>query len=164
METANTKRLCRKCNNAIPNRIKIDGVTKNLRNRKFCISCSPFNAHNTNPIQPDKKRTSSERNRQQILSLYKRALDRKTKLIEKLGGKCIKCGYDKCRNALTFHHKNPSEKLFGLSLNFLWSNTPGTIEAEALKCDLVCANCHAEIEGENSAIVKAVNDKYGTSF
>jgi hypothetical protein len=29
--------------------------------------------------------------------------------VEYKGGKCQKCGYDKCERALTFHHRNPDE-------------------------------------------------------
>ena len=37
------------------------------------------------------------------------------KLKEKMGGKCNKCGYNKCISALDFHHKDPSKKDFGIS-------------------------------------------------
>lgn len=30
------------------------------------------------------------------------------------GGKCKICGYNKCVDALEFHHRNPEEKEFGL--------------------------------------------------
>lgn len=32
------------------------------------------------------------------------------------GGKCERCGYDKCINALEFHHRNPHEKTLTTSL------------------------------------------------
>lgn len=34
----------------------------------------------------------------------------KITLINKLGSKCIKCGYNKCTAALEFHHPNSSKK------------------------------------------------------
>ena len=34
----------------------------------------------------------------------------KVKLVMHFGGKCIRCGYNKCVDALTFHHRNPEEK------------------------------------------------------
>lgn len=64
--------------------------------------------------------------------------------IEYKGGKCEKCGYNKCNGALEFHHLNPEEKDFSIS-------TSGTtksferIKKEIDKCILVCANCHREI-------------------
>lgn len=36
----------------------------------------------------------------------------KKKFIDYKGGKCQKCGYDKCIRALAFHHINPKEKKF----------------------------------------------------
>ena len=46
------KRLCRKCGVVIPNWITINGVAKNLRNRKFCLECSPYKGHNTRSDDP----------------------------------------------------------------------------------------------------------------
>ncbi len=34
----------------------------------------------------------------------------KTNAIKYLGGKCKLCGYNKCKQALEFHHINPEEK------------------------------------------------------
>lgn len=67
----------------------------------------------------------------------------KQKLVEYKGGKCEICGYDKCIDALEFHHLNPAEKEYGLSNG----DTVGfeKLKEEADKCILVCANCHREI-------------------
>lgn len=57
------------------------------------------------------------------------------------GGTCVDCGYSRCLGALHFHHRNPSDKDFTISgHNWSWDR----IRAELDKCDLVCANCHAE--------------------
>lgn len=68
----------------------------------------------------------------------------KVNLVNYFGGKCIKCGYDKCIAALEFHHRDPNKKDFGLSMSGLTRSWKRLLE-EAKKCDLVCANCHAEI-------------------
>lgn len=62
------------------------------------------------------------------------------------GGKCCKCGYDKCVDALEFHHENPNEKEFKLGSG----NTVSWQEykEEVLKCILVCSNCHKEIHSK----------------
>jgi hypothetical protein len=99
--------------------------------------------------------------------LYKKGLARKIELIERSGGKCKRCGYNKNRRALTFHHLDPEKKLFGLTLNQLWSKSQQLIDEEWAKCEMLCMNCHAEIEDEiagGKGIVARVNAKYGTAF
>jgi len=67
------------------------------------------------------------------------------KLIEMKGGKCQYCNYCKSIQALEFHHRNPKTKLFKLSGINLTSKPWKEILNELEKCDLLCANCHAEI-------------------
>ncbi len=69
------------------------------------------------------------------------------KAIEYAGGKCQKCGYNKCINALTFHHINPKEKEFGISARGL-TRSWDKIKKEIEKCKLLCMNCHAEIHAK----------------
>lgn len=69
-------------------------------------------------------------------------IKRKLDAIAYKGGKCQKCGYDKCYGSLAFHHRDPSKKEFGWSKMRCHSWT--TILAELDKCDLLCANCHGE--------------------
>ena len=66
-------------------------------------------------------------------------------LIEEAGGRCILCGYDRCVAALQFHHVDPAQKSFGLGSRGL-ARSIDKLRAEAKKCVLVCANCHAEVE------------------
>ena len=66
----------------------------------------------------------------------------KQKLVDYKGGKCEICGYDKCIDALEFHHKNPKEKEMTISR---YGKSLQTLKKEADKCILVCANCHREI-------------------
>lgn len=73
--------------------------------------------------------------------------DDKLIYLEYSGGKCIKCGYNKCPAALTFHHRDPNKKEFwigGLSerLNSI-SELDHIIKNEIDKCDLLCSNCHS---------------------
>ena len=82
---------------------------------------------------------------------HKKRLKQKQEYSLILGGKCEKCGYNKCLNALHFHHKNPSEKLFEIT-PAIWGKcktTKSQIIEEVKKCMLLCANCHAEIHSEN---------------
>lgn len=72
---------------------------------------------------------------------------RRTKraLINARGGACEICGYDKHPAALHFHHLNPEEKAFAVSRKGA-TIAYARLEAEADKCVLLCANCHAAIE------------------
>ena len=103
---------------------------------KMCGETNPVNFYGDQKIRCKKchiKRT------------HTRLKEAKRKAVEYLGGKCIKCGYDKYLGALHFHHRDPSEKditLFSASLSF------AKFKKELDKCDLLCANCHAEIHGQ----------------
>lgn len=66
----------------------------------------------------------------------------KQRLIDYKGGKCQICGYNRCINALEFHHINPEEKDFTISGG---TKSFNTLKLEVDKCVLVCSNCHREI-------------------
>lgn len=69
---------------------------------------------------------------------------RKKKCVEYKGGKCENCGYDKCINALEFHHRDPNEKDFNIS-TFGYRMSFEELKKELDKCALLCANCHREL-------------------
>jgi transposase len=69
----------------------------------------------------------------------------KSILVAELGGGCAICGYDRSPAALHFHHVDPSSKRFAVSLRGL-SLSLETVRAEAQRCVLLCARCHAEVE------------------
>jgi helix-turn-helix protein len=70
----------------------------------------------------------------------------KRQLIDEAGGACVLCGYDRCAAALQFHHVDPTTKSFALSRQGVTRSLAKARE-EAAKCVLLCANCHAEVEG-----------------
>jgi transposase/5-methylcytosine-specific restriction endonuclease McrA len=70
---------------------------------------------------------------------------RKARLVAEAGGCCAVCGYDRYVGALQFHHRDPATKLFALSRRGL-ARSLEEARAEASKCVLLCANCHAEVE------------------
>lgn len=103
----------------------------NGASRKYCFDCSP----------PHPKGGS----RAKTVSTLRQSMKREA--IRRKGGKCSRCGYDKSVRALEFHHRDASQKEFGLAANgncHSWD----AFWAEAQKCDLVCSNCHAEIHDE----------------
>lgn len=82
--------------------------------------------------------------------LYKKQIERwikiKKKAIEYKGGCCQRCGYNQYYGSLQFHHINPLEK--DVSWTKLRLRSWDKIVSELDKCDLLCANCHAEVHHE----------------
>lgn len=74
-----------------------------------------------------------------------KGLERRTRLIKDLGGKCSLCGYNKNLAALSFHHLNPNDKEIDLTLRECSNNSFKKLKAESLKCILLCSNCHMEL-------------------
>jgi hypothetical protein len=70
----------------------------------------------------------------------------KAKLVEEAGGACALCGYRRWVGALQFHHIDPSRKDFSISQRG-HSRSLARSRLEVRKCVLLCANCHAEVEG-----------------
>ena len=159
-------KICKKCGDKFKIRVIVDGKERNLCSRKYCLECSPFGKHNTLKLngaetrhlkhQHDLQRVCQRCKREYLLDTSKghgpkfcnscRSLIRKIKLkaefVALLGGRCSKCGYNKCIASLHFHHKNAEYKLFQLSGNFNRSRAVLLIEVK--KCELICANCHGE--------------------
>lgn len=69
----------------------------------------------------------------------------KEKAIKFLGGKCCKCGYDKCFDALDFHHMNSDNKTDTISNMLKNPRKINLIIEEVKKCVLLCSNCHREL-------------------
>jgi hypothetical protein len=109
------------------------------------LSCSPFDAHNTSKVAPGSlpgERADNVRTRRlNSFTRYgrKRRRQRKRELVAVFGGSCIECGYSRALAALEFHHREASTKAFAIA-KFGGSNA--RLMAEAVKCDLLCANCH----------------------
>jgi len=101
---------------------------KTSKNRKKCFNCSP-------PLSKNNKHKSKRRKR-------------KEELVKMLGGHCVECGYNKSVTALSFHHKNPENKLFDISNNGNLMKKWEIVVSEAKKCELLCLNCHAVLHNE----------------
>ena len=109
-------KICAKCGEKF-------SPKKQAKTRRYCYKC-----------QPEEKTITGASTRKLIKQW---ALDYK-------GNKCKYCGYDRCIEALEFHHINPDEKDFSISdrnIKLDWEE----IKKELDKCVLVCSNCHREI-------------------
>lgn len=82
----------------------------------------------------------------------------KERAVNYLGGKCIKCGYNKYIGSLAFHHRNPNEKEYEIAnnLNRKWTE----LVKELNKCDLLCINCHYDLHTNIDFIKDEKNNSY----
>lgn len=80
------------------------------------------------------------KNSEKIMRVQKR---KKLFAVERFGGKCVICGYNKNPSALCFHHKddNKEQKPSYIISRWAWERAKKELD----KCILVCLNCHAEI-------------------
>jgi len=165
--------ICQKCNNKFKQYIIVNGKIRNFQRRKYCIKCSPFGHHNTTQIHKEqnsqiklltckickreyeynkKRRLGHTLNKCNSCVTSEKRYNIKKKCVEYKGGKCIICGYNKCIEALEFHHINPVEKDFsvGSSYYYKWER----IKVELDKCSCLCANCHREIHSDLDNLIK----------
>lgn len=91
-------------------------------------------------------RTYYANNREdRIAAQIERKIQRKITLVLEAGGKCQKCGYAESLAALTFHHRDPATKEYDIAVK-LASYGIDRLRLEAAKCDLLCFNCHMQLE------------------
>lgn len=69
----------------------------------------------------------------------KRGLIKRSILIDMLGGKCARCGYNKNHSALNFHHIDPQTKKFQIDVRRCNNTKMSVLIEEANKCELLCA-------------------------
>ncbi len=91
------------------------------------------------------------KNRQKAIDYSKKSVkERKTKALKlsnryKTSKGCVRCKYNKCAQALHFHHNNPKDKHDCISYMINNGLSIKRIKNEIRKCSVICANCHAEI-------------------
>lgn len=128
-----------------------------------CIQCnskllSPKRIYCSNKCKEKHYSTLTEKkNPNTSFNQLKGYLKRKLEAIELLGGKCKICGYCKNLSALHFHHRDSENKSFALDARAFANRNKKLLLNEILKCDLLCANCHAEIHYPDNEIVNIKN-------
>ena len=79
--------------------------------------------------------------------IFKNGTLKREKLIDIRGGKCVKCGYNRNKRILHFHHLY--DKVFGLDEKTCCKYSFEELLKESEKCVLLCPTCHTEIHIEN---------------
>jgi hypothetical protein len=152
---------CKLCSNKFPVSAEVAGKKRNLQRRKYCLTCSPFGSGNTKKLEcteevdPDLKRVRDHEKYRRWQQKARK--ERKEKLVQAKGGKCLLCGYNRCLRALEFHHvdeEQKQDKSFAISSNGMLAAWK-TLLGEVKKCVLVCSNCHREIhDGMHPELVR----------
>lgn len=96
-------------------------------------------------IDSTKKRYRCKKCRVDAVDKRRRLL--KQRAVDYKGGSCVKCGYNNCISALEFHHTDPTQKDFAISVSG-HTRSWQIILNELDKCILVCCRCHREIHHE----------------
>lgn len=86
-------------------------------------------------------------------AVSRRRRELKQLLLAEAGGRCALCGYHRYAGALQFHHVDRDAKAFAVSGAGV-TRSLARARAEAAKCVLLCANCHAEVEGGVATIAR----------
>lgn len=167
------QKRCENCGQTFMTTEVIDGKKRDLYIRRYCLSCSPFNASRP---QYDKRRQDGLRHcgrceqdrpiaeflrpstktgllivRESLCSTCRvdfareRRREFKQRCIDYKGGQCEECGYCLCIDAMSFHHRDSSEKDFEISrVRSVTEKAFEMAKPELDKCRLLCVRCHAE--------------------
>jgi len=95
-------------------------------------------------------RNYSDRRQYLIAAVNKRRKKIRQMAVEYKGGRCEQCGYNRCIDALEFHHANSSGKDFSISEKG-YTRSWSKVKEELDKCMLLCANCHRELHAQRAA-------------
>jgi len=92
----------------------------------------------------------NENNREKCNGYKKQHYRKKYKWIQdyKLSKGCAICGYNKCANALEFHHNGDKSFLINTSCG----KSLEKMKEEIKKCTLLCSNCHRELHSKEGDI------------
>ncbi|MBI3601861.1 MAG: hypothetical protein HY209_03105 [Candidatus Omnitrophica bacterium] len=97
------------------------------------------------------KRTYKDRKEYLIKAVYARRKKIRAMAVAHKGGKCVRCGYDRCIDVLEFHHLDPAQKDFNISSKG-YTRSWARVKEELGKCIMVCANCHRELHAKVSSL------------
>jgi len=87
----------------------------------------------------------------------------KIRMVEAMGGKCQICGYDKCYEAMEFHHFDPKEKEFNVGRIRANPISWIKITEELKKCILICNRCHSEVH-YNKAVLPETYETFNEEY
>ncbi len=152
--------VCRVCGVQFPNRVEVEGKVRIINRRKYCLSCSPFGQHNTRcfEVKPVRYKcgTCGETDPKKFYGnktswcgtchnryTLEAGRQKRDRVVDLLGCKCVCCGFHRFACALDVHHLDPANKdhAWAAFRGWAWER----IEKEIVGCVLLCKNCHAAV-------------------
>jgi hypothetical protein len=146
MSSSNEIKLCCKCH-----------INERHKNEAYCLGCrrkyyTKYYELHKEKICETSKRRNGKRN--------DKLRERKLKFVIEKGGKCILCGYNKNLAALIFHHTNGRDKpVNSYNRKYVYYETPQNPKFDPTHTELLCRNCHAELEHPN-LIIEILKKEY----
>ncbi|MDD4894805.1 MAG: hypothetical protein PHW54_05780 [Candidatus Omnitrophica bacterium] len=95
-------------------------------------------------------RCYADRRQYLIAAVRKRRKKIRQMAVEYKGERCQQCGYNRCIDALEFHHTDSSGKDFSISEKG-YTRSWSKVKEELDKCMLLCVNCHRELHAQSAA-------------
>ncbi len=149
------KKECGKCGEIKP----ISSFYKHKKHlRSYCKKCQQDSVkiHRSKPENKHKWKAYSKKHmadpvnkKKKQKSAAKRMKSNKLLAISYNGGGCFVCGYNKCSEALEFHHVNPSQKQKTASSRGIDRKLSfKKMIPELDKCVLLCCRCHREVHAK----------------
>ena len=117
--------------------IKIRRVERYWKDVEYSRQKSKEYYQNNIEYHVEYQRKHSEERKDYLKKRYYEAL---SESIEKLGGKCVKCGVTE---RLQFDHIHPKNKSFEITKRLLMGDKE-KFQEELDKCQLLCYDCHLE--------------------
>jgi predicted HNH restriction endonuclease len=96
------------------------------------------------------KRTYRDRRQYLIRAVKARRRKVRAMAVAYKGGQCELCGYDRSIDVFEFHHRDGSQKDFGISEKG-YARSWARVRSELDKCQLLCSNCHRETHAKLAA-------------
>lgn len=141
------KKVCCTCKKS--KEISEFGKNKRIKDglHRVCKECRSSYDKEYRVKFPEKNKNRTKNYYQHRKEAYRKL---KKKCLDYLGGKCVRCGFNKWLSAIDFHHIDPSVKDYEMG-EFIISNCSvrtdidkvfKKIKPELDKCVPMCRNCH----------------------
>ena len=124
--------------------------------RQGCATCGrPLSGRQRRFCGRECKNRDTNNRHQNYLAQQRRGLSRKLSAMKERGMRCERCGYSRNWAAMAWHHIDPTMKRFDLDLRAFSNRSELDLGAEIARCQLLCANCHAETHNPGAMLPMA---------